>query len=286
MSDATDPLPPGTQRLDVAAPFGRRRLPLADSVPATLPEDAAPEISVVIPLHNERDNVLPLVRQVFEALGGHELEIILVDDASRDGTWERMLEAKQADARVRLLRHLRQSGQSAALWTGFSASRGNIIATLDGDRQNDPADFPKMLAELGRCDLVCGVRVTRQDSGLRRVSSVIARGARKLVLGVDFRDTGCNLRVMKRQVLRTLLPFDGIHRFMPVLAQDAGAVVAEVPVAHHPRVAGRSKYGIWNRLGRGLKDLSMLAWYRKRQLQNVPVVEYHPHRQETPGRQA
>jgi dolichol-phosphate mannosyltransferase len=233
---------------------------------------------VVIPLRNERENVLSLAENVLVALRAEprKLELILVDDASTDGTWEQILAAQRADRRVRALRHERQSGQSAALWTGFEASRGNILATLDGDLQNDPADLPRLLAALPTCDLVCGVRAVRNDNAMRRISSSIARGGRKLVLGVDFKDIGCNFRVMKRSVLQALLPFDGLHRFLPVLAQDAGAVVKEMDIAHHPRTAGQSKYGVWNRLGRGVWDLSMVAWYRKRQLPKVLVIEHAP----------
>jgi dolichol-phosphate mannosyltransferase len=233
-----------------------------------------PEISIVSPLHNEVANVLPLAQQVFEAFRSERrpLELILVDDASSDGTWEKMLEARKADARVQPLRHLKQSGQSAALWTGFNASRGSIIATLDGDLQNDPAELPRLLSELSTCDMACGARTNRQDSSLRKFSSRIAWMARKLVLGVDFRDTGCNLRVFKHSVLAAIPPFDGFHRFMPILAQGGGAIVKEIPVAHRPRVAGQSKYGVWNRLGRGLYDLAMVRWYGKRQLKSVPVA--------------
>ena len=236
-----------------------------------------PEISVVAPLWNEELNVRPLADQVFAALRGESrpLELILVDDASTDGTWEKILEAQRADPRVRAVRHTRNSGQSAALWTGFSLSRGSIIATLDGDLQNDPADFPRLLEALSSADLVCGVRTRRMDNWVRRISSKIARAARKLVLGVDFRDSGCNLRVFKRSVLQALFPFDGLHRFMPIVAQGAGAVVIELAVNHRPRIAGTSKYGVWNRLGRGICDLAMIAWYRKRQLKNLSFVE-HP----------
>lgn len=218
----------------------------------------------------------PLAVQVFAALGkeARPIELILVDDASTDGTWERILETQRSDPRVRAIRHTRNSGQSAALWTGFSASRGSIIATLDGDLQNDPADLPRLLAALASADLVCGVRTKRMDNGLRRFSSSVARQARKLVLGVDFRDSGCNLRVFKRSVLQTLFPFDGLHRFMPILADGAGVVVTEMPVMHRPRIAGVSKYGVWNRLGRGICDLAMIAWYRKRQLKGVSWMEH------------
>lgn len=236
----------------------------------------SPEISVIAPVWNEELNVTPLAEQVFAALnqGPGPIELILVDDASTDGTWERILQAQRLDPRVRAIRHARNSGQSAALWTGFTASRGGIIATLDGDLQNDPADLPRLLAALAAADLVCGVRTKRMDNGLRRFSSAVARHARKVVLGVDFRDSGCNLRVFKRSVLQTLFPFDGLHRFMPILAHGAGAVVTEMPVMHRPRTAGVSKYGVWNRLGRGVCDLAMIAWYRKRQLKNVSWMEH------------
>ena len=234
-------------------------------------------ISVVAPLWNEQENVRPLVEQVFQALRQETrpVELILVDDASTDGTWEQILNTQRAEPRVRAIRHVRNRGQSAALWTGLRASRGEVLATLDGDLQNDPADFPRMLEALGSADLVCGVRTKRMDNALRRISSRIARAARKFALGVDFRDSGCNLRVFKRSVLQTLFPFDGLHRFMPIVADGAGVVVIEIPVSHRPRVAGVSKYGVWNRLGRGICDLAMIAWYRKRQLRDVAWTE-HP----------
>jgi len=235
-----------------------------------------PELSVVVPFWNEEQNVIALAQRVVRALEPERrtLELVLVDDASTDGTWQQMLQAQQGDARVRAVRLVRHRGQSAALWAGFQASRGAVIATLDGDLQNDPADLPDMIAELARYDLVCGVRTQRMDNRLRRFSASVARWARKTALGVDFRDTGCNLRVFKRSVLNQLIPFDGLHRFMPILAHSAGATVLEVPVNHHPRAAGQSKYGIWNRLGRGLWDLIGVAWYRKRQLANLATTEH------------
>jgi len=233
-------------------------------------------ISVIVPLRNEGPNVVPLARQVLSALQNEPrgLELILVDDASTDDTWERILEAQQNDSRIRAIHHLERGGQSAALWTGFRASRGEFLATLDGDLQNDPADLPRLLEELTTCDLVCGVRARRMDNTVRRLSSKIARIARRTVLGVDFRDSACNLRAFKRTVLDTLPAFDGIHRFMPILAQTGGATVKETPVAHHPRVAGTSKYGLWNRLGRGILDLVMVALYRRRQLKRIPISEH------------
>src|SRR5689334_19709638 len=232
-----------------------------------------PEISVVVPLRNESANVLPLIERIFAALdkvsGG--VELILVDDASSDDTWQQILRARQAYHGLRAFRHSQNQGQSTALWTGFRASHGKILATLDGDLQNDPADLPRMLALLADCDMVCGVRIRRADNWLRRVSSSIARSARKSVLGMDFADTGCNLRVFKREVLAVLPAFDGVHRFMPVFVHNVGLVVKEVPVTHHPRTAGRSNYGIYNRLGRGIRDLIMVRWFLKRQIGRVPI---------------
>lgn len=237
-----------------------------------------PDISIIIPLFNEADNVAPLAKQVFAALQAETrtVELVLVDDASTDGTWEQIKTAHQAEPRVRGVRHGRNAGQSAALWTGFRSSEAPIIATLDGDLQNDPADLPRLLAGLADHDLVCGMRVARQDNFLRRVSSRIARAARKTVLGVDFRDTGCGFRVFKRTVLEPLFAFNGFHRFMPVLAHHAGAKVCEIPVNHRPRVAGVSKYGVWNRLGRGVVDLFAVAWYQKRQILPIPTTRFPP----------
>jgi dolichol-phosphate mannosyltransferase len=244
-----------------------------------------PEISVIVPLHNEGPNVLPLVRRIFDAFQNEHrpIELILVDDASTDETHARLLDAA-ADPRVRSLHHPRRSGQSAALWTGFKASRGVVILTLDGDLQNDPADLPRLLAGLKDCDLVCGVRVKRMDNGLRRISSAVARLARKWVLNSEFRDTGCNLRAFKSCVIETIPPFNGFHRFMPVLARGGGAVVKEMPVAHHPRTAGKANYGLWNRLGHGIRDLIMVRWYLKRQLKILPPAEKHCVPRETPAK--
>jgi dolichol-phosphate mannosyltransferase len=234
-----------------------------------------PEISIVIPFFNEGPNVGPLAREVFAALQNEtrRLELVLVDDASTDETWQQMLQAQAEDERVRPIRLQARSGQSTALWSGFKASRGRIIATLDGDRQNDPADLPDMIARLNEYDVVCGVRRKREDNFVRRQSSRIARWARRVVLSIDFPDTGCNLRVFKRTVLETVLPFDGFHRFLPILALAGGAKAIGVPVGHRPRVAGRTKYGVWNRLGRGIKDLLMVKWYLKRRIKNIPMTE-------------
>ena len=234
------------------------------------------DIAIIVPAFNEADNILPLAREVAKAFDKEPrlFELVFVDDGSRDGTWERIQEAQRLDPRVRGLRHERNSGQSAALWTGIQTTTGPTIATLDGDLQNDPADLPKLLAELRSVDFVCGHRVNRRDNWLRRVSSRIARAARKTALGADFQDTGCALRVFKREALAGVFPFNGWHRFLPILVHGNGASTKEVPVNHRPRVAGVSKYGVWDRLWRGVFDLVGVAWYQKRRLRPVAFTRF------------
>jgi len=232
------------------------------------------EISIIIPVYNEEENVLPLAKEILSAMGstGRSFELVFVDDCSRDRTWERILEASRLDARVRGLRHQRNCGQSAALWTGFQNSAGPIIATLDGDLQNDPADLPRMIAKLDEADFVTGTRARRADTWVRRASSKVARAARRAVLKIDIQDSGCAARVFRRETLSSAFPFNGLHRFLPILVGSAGFTVLQVPVNHRPRTAGVSKYGLRNRLGRGILDLFGVAWFRKRQLKPVGVT--------------
>ncbi len=234
------------------------------------------EISIVVPVFNEQDNILPLAREVAKAFDKEprSFELVFIDDASRDGTWRKIQEAYQLDPRVRGVRHERNSGQSAALWTGILATSAPILATLDGDLQNDPADLPKLLAELNDVDFVCGVRVKRQDNWLRRLSSRVARWARKAALGADFQDTGCAVRVFKRLTLAGVFPFNGWHRFLPILVHAGGVATKEVPVHHRRRAAGVSKYGVGNRLWRGIADLFGVAWHLRRRLRPVATTTF------------
>jgi dolichol-phosphate mannosyltransferase len=235
----------------------------------------ASEVAVIVPVFNEEDNVLPMAREVSEAMrkAGRSYELVFVDDASTDGTWKTIEEARRQFPNVRGLRHAVNSGQSAALWTGIQATSSEIIATLDGDLQNDPADIPQMLPFLAQSDFVCGVRAKRRDTFVRRSSSKIARWARHRALKVDFCDTGCAMRVFRRSALNGVFPFNGFHRFLPVLVHGNGVSTLEVPVNHRPRVAGVSKYGVWNRLGRGIYDLIALNWFQKRRLKPVKFSE-------------
>lgn len=234
------------------------------------------ELSIVVPVYDEEDNILPLAREVHEAFAdsGYDYELVFVDDGSTDRTWERIKEARSFEPRVRGIRHDKNAGQSAALWTGIQSSDAPILATLDGDLQNDPADLPALLRELDGCDFVCGVRARRNDSWLRRISSRTARRARKLALKIDFCDTGCAVRVFRRCALKGLFPFNGLHRFMPVLVHAAGGRTREVPIHHRARIAGKSKYGLHNRLWRGLADLFAIAWYQKRRIGDISFTEF------------
>ena len=253
--------------------------------------NSGPEISIVIPVYNEEENVLPLAQEIAEAMDkiSNSYELVFVDDASTDATWDKIGEARQRWERVRGLRHERNAGQSAALWTGIQSTHGPIIVTLDGDRQNDPADLPRLFAELKEHDFVCGVRCKRRDNWLRLVSTKVARAARRAALKVDFCDTGCAFRVFKREALKGIFPFNGLHRFLPVLVHGNGARTREIPIGHRARVAGVSKYGLWNRLGRGIYDLIAIAWYQKRRLPHVQTSELPPasafiSREERPAR--
>ncbi|MFM1941709.1 MAG: hypothetical protein RI897_691 [Verrucomicrobiota bacterium] len=236
-------------------------------------------LTIIVPVFNEEDNVLPLANEVTTAFAktSQPYELLFVDDASTDLTPQRIEEASAQFPHVRGVRHQVNSGQSAAFLTGLNATESPLIATLDGDLQNDPADLPKLLNKLNRSDFVCGVRAKRQDNWVRILSTRIARLARSLALGVDFADTGCFLRVFHRSALDGVLPFNGWHRFLPVLVYSAGHSVEEVPVNHRPRTAGVSKYGVWNRLWRGLYDLIGVGWLQKRALQPAPPNPHPPH---------
>lgn len=226
---------------------------------------ASLDLSVVIPARNEIENLDPLLaelRSVLVTCGDYEL--LIVDDASRDGTGDRIAEEARRDPRVRALRLERQGGQSAALAAGFAHARGRVIATLDADLQNDPADLPRLIKALANADVVSGVRAERHDSALRRFSSRVANGVRRAAIGDSITDIGCSLKAYRRETLAHLPPFIGMHRFLPALCEFRGARVVEIAVNHRPRRHGVSKYGVGNRLWRGLYDLIGVRWLRSR----------------------
>jgi len=226
---------------------------------------ATPQLSVVVPVFNEQDNVGPLLREILAALRGRvEFEAIFVDDNSRDGTLA-VLQALKAEApELRVLRHERQSGQSTAIRTGVKAARGAWIATLDGDGQNDPADIPKLLAQRESASpqvkLFAGWRVNRRDSGSKRWASKWANAIRARMLRDDTPDTGCGIKLFERQAFLDLPYFDHMHRYLPALMQRAGWRTVSVPVNHRPRSAGVSKYNNLNRALVGIRDLRGVAW--------------------------
>ena len=185
-----------------------------------------PDLSVIVPVFNEAENVVPLAREVQAALTplNRPWELVLVDDGSRDETWQRIADAQREIPAVRGLRLARNSGQSAALWTGLQHTTSPLIATLDGDRQNDPADIPRLLRRLEEapCDFVCGHRTNRRDNWRRLISTRIARAARSVVLQSELADVGCQMRVFRRSVIDGLFGFNGLHRFLPILVQGGG----------------------------------------------------------------
>ena len=238
------------------------------------PPSPSPSLSVVVPVLDEEPNVEPLVREVAAALAGIDYELRLVDDGSRDGTAASAARLMASEPRLRVLRHDRNYGTSSAYVTGFRAARAPIVATLDGDLQNDPADLPRMLAELERgFDLVCGIRQRRQDDWVRRASSRIANRVRSAILRDGVIDTGCALKVYRARLLRGLPSFRGMHRFLPALAMMQGGRVAQVPVSHRPRRFGTSKYGIGNRLAVGIADLLGMVWLQRRWVEVAAVEE-------------
>ena len=238
------------------------------------------QVSVVIPVCNEQDNVLPLAREIHDALGGrYRHETIFVDDGSTDGTAE-AVRAARADGmpRIRLVRHSVRSGQSAAIATGVRAARAPWIATLDGDGQNDPADIPNLLDRAGdasssRLRLVMGNRTTRRDTWLRRLSSRVANGVRGWLLRDGTPDTGCGIKVFDRAVFLDMPRFDHMHRFLPALFQREGYEVVSMPVNHRERTRGKSKYGLHNRLWVGIVDLVGVMWLIRRASPRIPTDE-------------
>lgn len=231
-------------------------------------------ISVVIPLYNEEDNVVRLQEEIAAALAGTEHEVVLVDDKSEDRTLERIRRTPE----TRVIEFEHNTGQSAAMYTGIHAARGEVIVLLDGDLQNDPADIPKLLAEIAKgADLVCGYRATRKDTWSKRMTSRVANAVRSRFTRDGVRDTGCTLKAMRRQCREALVPFYGMHRFIPALIKGMGYRVVEIPVNHRPRVAGVSKYGFGNRALKATIDMFAVRWMLSRQIRirikGVPAGE-------------
>ena len=234
-------------------------------------------LTVVVPVHNEAGNVTPLLAEIDAALEGRlDFEIVYVDDGSRDGTAGELVLAKAAWPRLRVITHREACGQSTALRTGIGAARAPWIATLDGDGQNDPADIPRLMAVAtaagsgSRLRMVAGYRKRRRDSWIKRVSSRVANAVRRFLLGDATPDTGCGLKVFRRETFLELPYFDHMHRFLPALVQRAGWEVVSVEVSHRHRERGKSKYGTLDRLAAGILDLHGVMWLKRRS--RVPEI--------------
>jgi glycosyltransferase involved in cell wall biosynthesis len=235
---------------------------LSDFAPMSDGADS-PAVSVVVPLFNEEENVPILQSELTAALIGLDYEIIFVDDGSSDQTVARIA----LGPGVRVLRFEKNAGQSAALYAGLHSARGAMALLIDGDLQNDPADIPRLLAEIGRgADLVCGYRAQRKDTFVKRVTSRVANFVRSRFTKDGVRDTGCTLKAMRRECIGALLPFKGMHRFIPALVKGAGYRLVEIPVNHRPRKFGQSKYGLGNRAIRATVDMFGVRWLLSRQL--------------------
>jgi glycosyltransferase involved in cell wall biosynthesis len=232
-------------------------------------------LSIVVPVYNEAENVRPLLEEARRVLdpwpGG--LEYIFVDDGSEDGTLAELKREQQADPRVRIAHFGKNLGQTAALAAGFRLARGESVATMDGDLQNDPKDILRLVGMLREWDCVCGVRRERHDSWWKRVSSRIGNGFRNWATGDNIEDTGCTLKAYRRACLDGLVLYRGLHRFLPTLMKMRGLRVVQVPVSHRPRLRGRTKYGTWGRMIKGLSDVYAVRWMKKNRLEFGAVME-------------
>lgn len=222
-----------------------------------------PDVSVVVPVFNEEENMSILQSELRAALSGVDHEIIFVDDGSNDRSAEKIEPASN----VRVIRFEKNTGQSAALYAGIRAARGKAIVMIDSDLQNDPADIPRLLEEISRgADLVCGYRAKRKDTFSKRLTSRVANFVRSRFTRDYVRDTGCTLKAMRRECAEALVPFKGMHRFIPALIRGAGYRLIEIPVNHRPRRFGQTKYGFGSRALRATRDMFGVRWLLSRRL--------------------
>jgi glycosyltransferase involved in cell wall biosynthesis len=228
-----------------------------------------PELSIVVPCHNEEGNLPLLVEAIDRALGPLDTgyEIIITDDRSNDNSWQVLQQLAREHSQVRGQRMRENRGESAASWAGMQAARGRYIVTMDADLQNDPTDLPRFLEALGQADCVCGTRVESRGAGdniIRILSSRVANGVRNALSGEEISDAGCTYRAFRRECIGNLKFFKGMHRFLPTLFKIEGYTVVEIPVANNPRLYGSAHYGVWNRLFASFYDLLAVRWMKSR----------------------
>jgi glycosyltransferase involved in cell wall biosynthesis len=225
------------------------------------------ELSVVMPVYNEEDNLEPLMEELEAVLKkiGRSFEVLCVNDCSKDDSLKTIRKLQQTRPYLRVVNHRMNSGESAAGATGFERARGDIVITIDADQQNDPADIPALLDALkDDVHAVCGARRKREDDWVRRLSSRIANGFRNWMTGDKIADAGCTYRALRRSALQEIPVFNGMHRFLPTLLRLQGYNAVEIPVNHRPRTRGKSKYGVGNRMWRGIVDCFAMRWFRAR----------------------
>lgn len=235
------------------------------------------DVSIVAPVYNERDNLRPLVDELLAVLrpAGRSFEILLVDDGSSDGSTETIGTLAAEHPEVRGVHFKSNRGQTAAFDAGFKAARGAVVVTIDADLQNDPRDIPALLTALSGFDAAVGYRAERRDTTVRRWSSKLANAVRNKLSGDDIIDTGCSLKAFRAESLSSIKLWNGMHRFLPTLIKIEGGRVVQIPVHHRPRLAGTSKYGVWNRLFRSSADLLAVRWMKSRRL-GYEVVRRDP----------
>jgi glycosyltransferase involved in cell wall biosynthesis len=226
------------------------------------------EVSIVIPVYNEEDSIRDVVAEIVPVLESccDSFEILVINDGSTDTTPGLVLSMSRNDERIKCISLNQRYGQTAAIDAGIRTAEGEFIITMDGDGQNDPSNIPEMLELKNRFDVICGWRINRRDTVIRRISSKIANKIRKTVLKDTVPDIGCTLKLFKADKLKRIVLYDGFHRFLPILLEMNGCNIANIPVNHRPRLVGTSKYGVRNRLFRATADMFVVLWMKKRKL--------------------
>ena len=232
------------------------------------------EISIVVPVYNERENLVLLDQEITKSIKplNKNYEVILVDDGSTDGSSELIRALQEKNSTIRLIRFGHNHGQTAAFAAGFDKARGDIIITMDADLQNSPSDIPLLLTAIKDYDVVCGWRHKRNDPWIKKISSKVANSVRNSLSDESIADTGCSLKAFRRECFKDIKLYNGMHRFFPTLMRMEGFSVTQVKVGHYPRIHGHSKYNIRNRLFASFKDLLAIRWMKKRQL-NYDIIE-------------